>query len=69
MYDECRICPGRHMATSILWITIASILSTFDIRKAVGKDREVVEPTYEYFPGLVSCVWMSFFHANANAGR
>ncbi|KAJ7857081.1 cytochrome P450 [Mycena olivaceomarginata] len=49
-----RICPGRHMATSILWITIASILSTFDIRKAIGKDGEVVEPTYEYFPGLVS---------------
>ncbi|KAJ7803823.1 cytochrome P450 [Mycena olivaceomarginata] len=49
-----RICPGKHMATSTLWITIASILSTFDIRKAVGKDGEVVEPTYEYFPGLVS---------------
>ena len=69
MQDECRICPGRHMATSILWITIASILSTFDIRKAIGKDGEVVEPTYEYFPGLVSCVWMLFFHATINAGR
>jgi hypothetical protein len=57
------------MATSTLWIAIASILSTFEIRKAVGKDGKVVEPTYEYFPGLVSCVWIFFFHTNANAGR
>ncbi|KAF7345632.1 Cytochrome P450 [Mycena venus] len=49
-----RICPGRHMATSSLWITIASILATLDINKAIDENGEVVEPTYEYFPGLVS---------------
>ncbi|KAJ6467947.1 cytochrome P450 [Mycena vitilis] len=49
-----RICPGRHMATSSLWITIASILSTFDIIMAVDKDGTVVEPTYEYSLGLIS---------------
>ncbi|KAJ7648325.1 cytochrome P450 [Mycena polygramma] len=49
-----RICPGRHMATSSLWITIASILSTFHINKAVDKDGIVVEPTYEYSLGLIS---------------
>ncbi|KAK7031915.1 cytochrome P450 [Favolaschia claudopus] len=43
-----RICPGRHVASSALWITIASVLSTFNIGKATNEDREVVEPTYEY---------------------
>ncbi|KAK7052519.1 cytochrome P450 [Favolaschia claudopus] len=49
-----RICPGRHVASSTLWITIASVLSTFNVGKATNEDGEVVEPTYEYFPGLVS---------------
>ncbi|KAK6985030.1 cytochrome P450 [Favolaschia claudopus] len=49
-----RICPGRHVATSTLWITVASILSTFSIRKAKKEDGEVIEPTNEYLPGLVS---------------
>ncbi|KAJ7777076.1 cytochrome P450 [Mycena metata] len=48
-----RVCPGRHMATSSVWIAIASILATFDITKAVEDDGRVIEPTYEYFPGLV----------------
>ncbi|KAK7031931.1 cytochrome P450 [Favolaschia claudopus] len=49
-----RICPGRHVATSTLWITIASILSTFSVRKAKKEDGEVIEPTHQYHPGLVS---------------
>ncbi|KAJ7235516.1 cytochrome P450 [Mycena rebaudengoi] len=49
-----RICPGRHMAMSSLWISIASILAAFDISKAVGEDGNVVEPSYEYEPGMVS---------------
>ncbi|KAJ7247317.1 cytochrome P450 [Mycena rebaudengoi] len=49
-----RICPGRHMAMSSLWISIASILATFDISKAVGEDGKVIEPSYEYEPGIIS---------------
>ncbi|KAJ7880182.1 cytochrome P450 [Mycena leptocephala] len=49
-----RICPGRHMAASSLWIAVASILSTLNINKVVDKKGNVVEPSYEYFPGLVS---------------
>ncbi|KAJ7873152.1 cytochrome P450 [Mycena leptocephala] len=48
-----RVCPGRHMATSSVWITIASILATFDITKAVGEDGKVIEPDHEYFSALV----------------
>ncbi|KAJ6548198.1 cytochrome P450, partial [Mycena vulgaris] len=49
-----RICPGRHMASSSLWITIASILATFDIKKAVDDNGNEIEPAHEYFPGLIS---------------
>ncbi|KAJ6523882.1 cytochrome P450 [Mycena vulgaris] len=49
-----RICPGRHMAMSSSWITIASILAVFDITRAVGDDGEVIEPSFEYSSGLTS---------------
>ncbi|KAJ7221702.1 cytochrome P450 [Mycena pura] len=48
-----RICPGRHMATSSVWITLTSILAAFDISKAVDDNGEVIEPSYDYFAGLV----------------
>ncbi|KAJ7247309.1 cytochrome P450 [Mycena rebaudengoi] len=47
------ICPGRHMAMSSLWISIASILATFDISKAVGEDGKVIEPSYKYDLGII----------------
>ncbi|KAJ7195215.1 cytochrome P450 [Mycena pura] len=48
-----RICPGRHMASSSVWITIASILATFDITKPVDDAGKVIEPSYEYVAHLV----------------
>ncbi|KAJ7090364.1 cytochrome P450 [Mycena belliarum] len=48
-----RICPGRHMARERVFITLVSILATFNITKAVGDDGEVIEPSYDYFAGLV----------------
>ncbi|KAJ6504480.1 cytochrome P450 [Mycena vulgaris] len=30
------------------------VLAAFDIRKAIGDDGQIIEPAYEYFPGLVS---------------
>lgn len=44
------------MAYASLWITIASILATLDIKKAQDKDGSEIEPSYEYFPGLISYV-------------
>ncbi|KAJ7486711.1 cytochrome P450, partial [Mycena latifolia] len=49
-----RICPAHHMATSSVWITIASILATFEITKAIGDDGHVIEPSFKYDSGLVS---------------
>ncbi|KAJ7137205.1 cytochrome P450 [Mycena epipterygia] len=47
-----RICPGRHMAMSSVWITIASILAVFDI--AVVDDGQIIELSYEFSPDLTS---------------
>ncbi|KII84599.1 hypothetical protein PLICRDRAFT_354147 [Plicaturopsis crispa FD-325 SS-3] len=43
-----RVCPGRYLAMESLWITIASILATFDIGKAVDADGSPIEPSGEY---------------------
>ncbi|KAJ7167132.1 cytochrome P450 [Mycena filopes] len=48
-----RICPGLHLATSSLWLTVASILSTFTITKALDADGNELEPSYEYAAGLI----------------
>lgn len=49
-----RICPGRHMAMEAIWIAAASILSSFNISKAVAEDGSMIEPTYDYTVGLVA---------------
>ncbi|KAJ6580647.1 cytochrome P450 [Mycena capillaripes] len=49
-----RVCPGKHMAAASLWITIASILCTFNINKLVDEDGNTVEPSYAYFSGVIS---------------
>ncbi|KAJ7637835.1 cytochrome P450 monooxygenase [Mycena rosella] len=43
-----RICPGRHVATAQLFITMASILSVFDIGPPKGKSRASVKPEFTY---------------------
>lgn len=42
---RCRRCPGSHLIESSLWIVIASILATFDVKKAVDGKGKMVEPT------------------------
>ncbi|TFK41265.1 cytochrome P450 [Crucibulum laeve] len=49
-----RICPGRHLAVNSAWIAIASILSTFEIRKPVDATGKEVDIPIEYTDGLVS---------------
>ena len=50
-----RVCPGRWMAHSFIFIVVASVLSTFRIEKAV-RDGRVVEPTGAFTPGILACV-------------
>ncbi|KAJ7765339.1 cytochrome P450 [Mycena metata] len=49
-----RVCPGQHLGSSFLWIVITSILSSFDITKAVDEDGKIVEPSYACISGLLS---------------
>ena len=51
---RCRVCPGKHMAYSMLYIAIASILSAFEIKKVVGEDGKEVEPKKEFVSSMVS---------------
>lgn len=40
-----RLCPGRFLAESSLWLTMASVLAAFDIKPPVDENgREVIPP-------------------------
>ncbi len=49
-----RVCPGRWMAHSFIFIVVASVLSAFRIEKAVRDDGRVVEPSGAYTPGILA---------------
>jgi len=53
-----RVCPGRWMAHSFVFIVVASVLSSFRIEKVV-RDGVVIEPTGAYSPGILACVVFS----------
>ncbi|KAF9490916.1 cytochrome P450 [Pleurotus eryngii] len=48
-----KVCPGRHLAVSSLWIAAAPILSVFNITEEVGYDGKEVEPRMEYNSALI----------------
>ncbi|TFK33315.1 cytochrome P450, partial [Crucibulum laeve] len=49
-----RICPGRYLADPSLWIATASILATFSISNAIGKDNQPIIPEIAFISGLTS---------------
>lgn len=49
-----RICPGRFMARSSMWITIASVLAAFEIGPITGDDGVPQMPREDYKPGVIS---------------
>ncbi|KAL9710038.1 hypothetical protein Ac2012v2_007100 [Leucoagaricus gongylophorus] len=42
-----RICPGRHLGSSIVWLAAVSILTTCKILKAKDEDGNIIEPGME----------------------
>ncbi|OCH96215.1 cytochrome P450 [Obba rivulosa] len=48
-----RICPGRFMAQESMWITIANVLATFTIKKAIGLDDKPITPPVDYYRGFL----------------
>ncbi|KAF8885538.1 cytochrome P450 [Gymnopilus junonius] len=47
-----RICPGRHLAESGVWIAIASMLAAFRISPVKAEDGTPVLPRENFCPGL-----------------
>ena len=43
-----RNCPGKHIAHSTLTLTVASVLSTFDLARKVDEGGREIEPKREY---------------------
>ncbi|KAJ2915292.1 hypothetical protein MD484_g5148, partial [Candolleomyces efflorescens] len=51
-----RLCPGRYIALSSLWITVASVVAAFRIERARDDDGKPIEPKPDYLPGIGSPV-------------
>lgn len=49
-----RVCPGKELADTSLFITFASVLSVFNISKAKDSEGKVVEVIPEYTSGIIS---------------
>jgi cytochrome P450 len=48
-----RICPGRYLAESNLFLSIAQLLATFDIEKDLDKNGIPIEPVAKSVTGLI----------------
>lgn len=53
--DHRRVCPGKHFADTTVFITLATTLACFTIRKAV-EDGVEITPSGEVHHGLVRSV-------------
>ncbi|KAF9645500.1 cytochrome P450 [Thelephora ganbajun] len=49
-----RICPGRHFALRVLFLTVARTLATFDVSKCLGGDGNPIVPDGKCTPGAIS---------------
>ncbi|KAF6751633.1 cytochrome P450 [Ephemerocybe angulata] len=49
-----RICPGRVLAEASVWISVATVLSTFNISKVKDSNGKVVVPTVAQTSGTIS---------------
>ncbi|KZV98145.1 cytochrome P450 [Exidia glandulosa HHB12029] len=49
-----RLCPGRHLATESMWLSLACIIATFSISKACDEDGNEITPEIVYNTALLS---------------
>jgi len=52
-------CAGKSMALDTIWIAIASVLSVYNITKAVDERGNVITPQVKLKPGTVRHVFAS----------
>jgi len=48
-----RFCPGRYMGDAQVWISIASILSVFDIRPTLDENGRPIEVKPKFRSGMI----------------
>ena len=48
-----RVCPGKELADSSVFIAIATSLAAFSIRKAKDDKGREIDPLYEYTTGII----------------
>ena len=49
-----RVCPGRHLVDSTLWILVVSVLTVFNVRKKIDLDGKEIPVEGVYKDGLIS---------------
>ncbi|OQD85241.1 hypothetical protein PENANT_c010G09088 [Penicillium antarcticum] len=49
-----RVCPGRLIAETSIFLMIAHTLAVFDIKKPTGEDGNLIEPIVDFTPGILS---------------
>jgi len=49
-----RVCPGRLIAETSIFLMIAHTLAIFEVRKLVGEDGKEIEPIIEFSSGILS---------------
>jgi len=49
-----RICPGKWIADTAIFVTMAQTLAAYNVTKAVGNDGREIEPELDPQPGIVS---------------
>ncbi|KAG6906360.1 hypothetical protein DXG01_014314 [Tephrocybe rancida] len=56
-----RICPGRHMASSTVWLLISTILATFDIRKVKDEQGNEIPVDASYSDGSQTSIPLLYY--------
>ncbi|KAF8643363.1 hypothetical protein AX16_009091 [Volvariella volvacea WC 439] len=49
-----RVCPGRFLGENSVWIALATLLSVFQLKKALGADGKPIEPELVWESALIS---------------
>jgi len=63
------ICPGRHMALSCLYLSIATVLSVFKLEKAVDENGHVITPSRDYISSMILCVVITFDRSRVSTDK
>ena len=49
-----RICPGRYLADTSMYLTFVQSLAVFNIEKALDGDGQAIDPKHGFRPGIIS---------------